>query len=159
MIRSEKYYQIGIVLYCIGIYTFNIMRLLTNQRCSPVHRIVSDTLSTLLAWIIHLCVPLFNASDKADDKKLLHIVIEGVGYAIVLIGLTIFLEFIVINKWGMNKNTTFNIDKRALEENISFQNDGLFSSIVSSEKADDGSENISKSSIIQEQQNNKYEIF
>ena len=59
----------------------------------------------------------------------------------------------------MNKNTTFNIDKRALEENISFQNDGLFSSIVSSEKADDGSENISKSSIIQEQQNNKYEIF
>ena len=159
MIRSEKYYQIGIVLYCIGIYTFNIMRLLTNQRCSPVHRIVSDTLSTLLAWIIHLCVPLFNASDQADDKKLLHIVIEGVGYAIVLIGLTIFLEFIVINKWGMNKNTTFNIDKRALEENISFQNDGLFSSIVSSEKADDGSENISKSSIIQEQQNNKYEIF
>ena len=160
MILSEKYYIIGIILYCIGIFTYNIMRLLTNQRCSPVHRVISDTLSTLLAWIIHLCVPLFNASDKPDDRKFEHIIIEGVGYVFVIIGLTIFLEFIVINKWGMNKNTTFNIDKRVLKENISFQNEGLFSSIVSSEEEDVRSETITKSNIIQEKSNDKKdEIF
>ena len=35
----------------------------------------------------------------------------------------IFLEFVVINKWGMNRNTTFNINKRSIEEIINLNNE------------------------------------
>ena len=35
----------------------------------------------------------------------------------------IFLEFVVINKWGMNRNTTLNINKRSIEEIINLNNE------------------------------------
>ena len=35
----------------------------------------------------------------------------------------IFLEFVVINKWGVNRGTTFNINKRSIEEIINLNNE------------------------------------
>ena len=59
---------------------------------------------------------------------------------IVFFGLMIFLELLIINKWGMNQNTTFNIDQRGIEENVEIKTGMLYSSIGYSEDSNTLSE-------------------
>ena len=131
-IQNSLKYQIGIVVYCIGVFLYNIMRILTTQKCSPVHRVITNTFSAFLGWIIH-----YFFEDKDSPA---HIIIEAVGYMIVFFGLMIFLELLIINKWGMNQNTTFNIDQRGIEENVEIKAGMLYSSIGYSEDSNTLSE-------------------
>ena len=108
--------------------------MITNQRCSPAHRIIADCFSSFLSWIIHMLIPYFNNDDVYDSNIVINRIIKGIGYVVIFIGLMIFLEFILINKWGMNKNTTFNIDRRGAEESLALQNGSFKSSLYHSLK-------------------------
>ena len=115
LLKKEKF-KIGIIIYAIGIFIYNILRLLTNQRCSPTHLIIADCFGSFLGWILNFSIYFLRQEEKVQNDFYIQLTLMGIGYVFIFIGLIIFLEFIVINKWGMNNNTTFNIQSRATEE-------------------------------------------
>ena len=104
LIKQNWEYKVGVILFCLEVFIYNILRMITNQRCFPAHRIIADCFSSFLSWIIHMLIPYFNNDDVYDSNIVINQIIKGIGYVVIFIGLMIFLEFILINKWGMNKN-------------------------------------------------------
>ena len=86
--------------------------MLTNQKYSPTHSSIADTLSAFIIWIIQLCVPYFR------DKKITFWVslLEGITFIIIYIGIFIFLELVIINRFGMDNNTRDKINIRVDNE-------------------------------------------
>ena len=136
LLKKGKF-KIGIIIYVIGIFIYNILRLLTNQRCSPTHLIIADCFGSLLGWILNF----LRQEQKVQKDFYIQLTLMGIGYVFIFIGLIIFLEFIVINKWGMNNNTTFNIQSRATEEidNMPIINTSYSSFGSNNEKSNDSS--------------------
>lgn len=136
LLKKGKF-KIGIIIYVIGIFIYNILRLLTNQRCSPTHLIIADCFGSLLGWILYF----LRQEQKVQKDFYIQLTLMGIGYVFIFIGLIIFLEFIVINKWGMNNNTTFNIQSRATEEidNMPIINTSYSSFGSNNEKSNDSS--------------------
>ena len=139
LLHYNGYFQVGIIIYVIGIFIYNILRLLTNQRCSPTHLIIADCFGSLLGWILNFSIHF--PEQKVQKDFYIQLTLMGVGYVFIFIGLIIFLEFIVINKWGMNNNTTFNIQSRATEEidNMPIINTSYSSFGSKDEKSNDSS--------------------
>ena len=125
LLSKYQIYKIGLIIYFIGVFIYNILRLLTNQRSSPVHLIMADCFSTLLSLLLQMSVPYFNEGKKIETGM----IVIGIGYVFIFSELMIFLEFVVVNKWGMNKNTTFNIAQRANEETNDLHKDSLDGSL------------------------------
>ena len=140
LLKKEKF-KIGIIIYTIGIFIYNILRLLTNQRCSPTHLIIADCFGSLLGWILNFSIYFLRQEQKVQKDFYIQLTLMGIGYVFIFIGLIIFLEFIVINKWGMNNNTTFNIQSRATEEidNMPIINTSYSSFGSNNEKSNDSS--------------------
>ena len=56
-----------------------------------------------------LCIPYFN-----NEKIVFYnSIIKGLAYIIIIFGVGIYLEFMVINKWGLNHYTRININERS----------------------------------------------
>lgn len=113
LILSNSHYIIGVILFTIGTFLFNLFRMITLQVYTPVHTAFINSIIFLLDWII---------LEQNEEFTVIYYIGIGISYFIILIGHFIFLEFIVVNKWGMNKNTTFNIAKRAAIENLDIIN-------------------------------------
>ena len=82
LLSQHKEFQIGMSFFFIGHFIHNILRIITNQRCSPTHLIITDCLSTLLAWIIHISVPSFR---KTSPVELSNLIVMEIGYVIIFL--------------------------------------------------------------------------
>ena len=60
LIKQNWEYKVGVILFCLGVFIYNILRMITNQRCSPAHRIIADCFSSFLSWIIHMLIPYYH---------------------------------------------------------------------------------------------------
>ena len=108
-IMSNKEYFIGFFTFMLGACFFNIFRLKTNEVYSPTHRSIADSIGACLSWIMKLCIPYFN-----NEKIVFYnSIIKGLAYIIIIFGVGIYLEFMVINKWGLNHYTRININERS----------------------------------------------
>ena len=75
---------------------------------------ISDTY--FVRSIIGLLEWLIISINEEEKLKFGYVVVIGISYIIIIVGLLVFLEFIFINKWNLNHNTTFNIEERAQRE-------------------------------------------
>ena len=100
---------IGIIIYIIGVTFFNAFKMKTNQAYSPTHRAIGDNLSGMIFFIVQICL-----GDLEDN--ILIIVLEGISYIIISIGILIFLELIIMHFCGMDNNTRDSINERLDEE-------------------------------------------
>ena len=100
---------IGIIIYIIGVTFFNAFKMKTNQAYSPTHRAIGDNLSGMIFFIVQIFL-----HDLGDN--ILIIVLEGISYIIISIGILIFLELIIMHFCGMDNNTRDSINERLDEE-------------------------------------------
>ena len=125
----------GSFLIIIGIFGFNVFGLLTIQTYSPTHRTLFDTITSFLIWITSLIDPSFIDEKDGHSQSVLSIIKNSISFIITFIGLSIFLEIIIINVFGMNTNTI-----KAISERVSDENNGNFMQLLreseSSEKDD-----------------------
>ena len=112
-IRTE--YIIGIILFIIGVFFFNLFGILTTKAYSPTHRSISDTITSLIIWI--LTSHIFKNYLKTEEEKFDTIIVKSISYIVIFFGLLIFLEIIIIDVFDLNRNTTKYINKRIEEEN------------------------------------------
>lgn len=112
-IRTE--YIIGIILFIIGVFFFNLFGMLTTKAYSPTHRSISDTITSLIIWI--LTSHIFKNYLKSEEEKFDTIIVKSISYIVIFFGLLIFLEIIIIDVFDLNRNTTKYINKRIEEEN------------------------------------------
>ena len=117
---SNKESIIGIILMFFGICGFNIFRMKTIQIYSPTHRVLTNIITSFLHWIF-VDLIFYNYFEMKLTDTLEIIIVKLISYFISLIGLSIFLEIIIINAFNLNRNTnkaiTERIDKE-LEPNL-----------------------------------------
>ena len=112
---SKNYiYLIGLL---ISFVFYNICRSLTNYNFSPSHRAIADTISFILTWICKFIVPSlkFNNSNLSVGYYILAII----AICIMIIAICIYLEIIIVNVFGIGKNTQKKISIREIDEMIS----------------------------------------
>ena len=111
LLFSYKEYIIGTILIFIGICGFNIFRMITIQIYSTTHRILTDIIKSFLLWVfVSLIFHSYFQVKEVDTFRI--IIIKAISYLIVFIGLIIFLEIVIINLCGLNKNTIQSIVRR-----------------------------------------------
>lgn len=98
---------IGLCIYIFGVTFFNAFRMKTIQAYSPTHRAIGDNLSGMFFFIVQIFL-----HDLGENINILIIVLEGISYIIISIGIIIFLELIIIHFCGMDKNTRDSINER-----------------------------------------------
>jgi len=87
---------------------------------SPTLLMVTDIISPILSWIVKVF-------DK-NQYEALNIILNIIGYSIVLFSSLIYNEIIICNFFGLNKNTKKFLDKEQREE---------LSSIIDNDNYDD----------------------
>ena len=75
---------------------------------SPEVFAISDIISPFLSLVVKLC--------QGGEKRALKIVLDCLGYVIIIIASFIYNEIIVCNFWGLNKNTWKAIVKKANDD-------------------------------------------
>lgn len=105
---------LSMILFFIGVFFVNTFRMLVNHNYSPTHRSIADTLSSFIFWILKLSYDIFIV--KEDNISVKHNILIGITYIVMYIGIFIFLELIIIHKFGMDKNTRDVINLRVDDE-------------------------------------------
>lgn len=109
-----SHYQFLIPFFCYILFSmmFNTFRLLTNQKYSPTHRIISDVFQTFLSWLIGIIV----SSASGESLNWGYYFVAGIGYLVVILGVLIYLEIVIIDWCGLATNTRTQIENRQTEE-------------------------------------------
>ena len=109
--------SINLSFYLLFIISFflNIFRILTIHFYNPIYRYVADILVLLFLFIENLQMNIQNES-------IFIIIIYGILLLIILFSILVYQEIIIINVWGLDKNTSKQIIKRATTD---FNNDAL----------------------------------
>ena len=106
-----------IILYIISAAFLNVFRILTNKHFTPIHRSVSDILTSIFIWIFSL----ITFHEPSKDKMMF--TYQFIGYLIVAIGILIYHEIIVIYLCKLNYYTKVEIDRRGNIEADNMQKD------------------------------------
>ena len=101
------------ICYILGFTGFNIFRMLTNQNFSTTHRCISDCFGAFLIWIFKLIID--NAYEQKNNG--LDIIFGSVSYPFIIFGVLVFLEFVILNFYGLDMNTNSMISSRGDDEN------------------------------------------
>ena len=82
-------------MYCgqiVLMFLYNICRMYVNYHFTPAHRLLSKRLRALLIWILYF----FREFGENQDEKLSVLFGEGATFLFQLIGISIFVELIII---------------------------------------------------------------
>ena len=101
------------ILCIISQSLYHYMRIVINYKYTPSLKIIADSFSLTLSFIIILFIPI-------QHKEFLRsYAIAGIiGYCICLIGGLIYNEIIIITVWNLDHDTAEGIKERALIEQI-----------------------------------------
>ena len=101
------------ILCIISQSLYHYMRIAINYKYTPSLKIIADSFSLTLSFIIILFIPI-------QHKEFLRsYAIAGIiGYCICLIGGLIYNEIIIITVWNLDHDTAEGIKERALIEQI-----------------------------------------
>ena len=95
------------VIFCLIIYYF-----------TPNIFVLTNVISSIINWI-------FNLVTKKKEETVINIVFQSIGYFIILISTLIYNEFIIFNFFGLNRNTTKDINERIALEEIRLNSDKI----------------------------------
>ena len=118
--RSDMYVCFGnfydyIIYYFLINAVLQILIFLVCYYFSPEVFAISDIISPFLSFI-------YNSFKKQDDV-IPRLVVNSLGYIIIIIGSFIYNEIIVCNFWGLNENTWKAIMKKGNDEYLGNLND------------------------------------
>jgi hypothetical protein len=89
------------VIFCLIIYYF-----------TPNIFVLTNVISSIINWIFNYFIT------KNKEETTLNLILQGIGYFIILFSTLIYNEFIIFNFCGLNKNTIKNISERSTIEEI-----------------------------------------
>ena len=109
-----------ILFYFLGVILYNYSRLIIFQNRSAIFYLIFDNIRRILDYIIIIIV-ILSGKYKENYEKFHWIIIFG--YAILLLGCSIFFEILILRFFGLGINTkkTFK-QKLKLEQEISLIN-------------------------------------
>lgn len=94
------------IVFIIMSTFYNVFIMMTVKQFGATNRITIDFISLFIIEIIGLI------SKTSDDKTLIYIFLI-IGNLIAIFGAVGFNEIVIISCWGLNDNTTLEIEKRA----------------------------------------------
>ena len=100
--------SIFIIILILCLCIFNIFRLLVLFYFSPNHIVMANTMRPFLFWILSIFFPeVFSGYSEPWIN-----IITCIAYLFSLFGMVIFLEFVLISLWDLDRNTTLLIAQR-----------------------------------------------
>jgi hypothetical protein len=93
----------------ISFLIFNTLRLKIIYNLSTAHRSLSDSFGGFLIWVF-----LMNIFGE-EEISVFNFIVGFVSYLFIIIGVMIFMEIIILNCYGLNKNISNTIQKRDVE--------------------------------------------
>jgi hypothetical protein len=103
------------VIYIIStIISFTILKVLSFlviYYFSPTLLMVTDIIHPIIKWFTSL-----SENEKDKQNKTLEIILNSIGYFLVLFSSLIYNEIIILNFYGLNKNTKKYLEKKQREE-------------------------------------------
>ena len=112
VLRHKQFLWMLIALF-VSFLMFNIFRVLTNSKCSPTHRGIADILGYFFFWMMRF-IDFFEPTSMHSGTNLLF---ASISYLLMIIGVLIYLELIIVNVCGFEKDTDSGIISRTLIEN------------------------------------------
>ena len=102
-IFTNKYYFIEVMIYVLTSTGYNVFFHLVNKHFGPTHHVISDAFSSMVVMMITII------SSKTGIIWWLQIL----GHIFIVCGTLIYNEIVIIHAYGMDRNTTDEIIKRA----------------------------------------------
>jgi len=103
------------VIYLILFFLFglvlNVLTFLVIFYFSPTLLVVTDIIYPIFTWIVSLFI-----EEKEKENKALDIILNSIGYSLVLLSSLIYNEIIIFNFFGLNRNTKKYLEIRQREE-------------------------------------------
>ena len=100
-----KTYIKQLIAYSFGSFGYHFFRITINDRMSPTHRIISDSLYAILSVYYYL---FRNFS--------LNFFIISFGYLIAFYGSLVYHQVLIIRLFGADRDTKYVIEKRGIKE-------------------------------------------
>ena len=108
---SETKNEVIVIIYIILAFLFaiaiQVLTLLSLFYFSPNLTIITDTISPMLTWIVETI---------QNYKSMIEVIVNPIGYLIVLFSSLIYNEIIILNFWGLSKNTKIFVEQRVNKE-------------------------------------------
>ena len=108
---SETKNEVIVIIYIILAFLFaialQVFTLLSLFYFSPNLTIITDTISPMLTWIVETI---------QNYKSMIEVIVNPIGYLIVLFSSLIYNEIIILNFWGLSKNTKIFVEQRVNKE-------------------------------------------
>ena len=108
---SETDNKATVIIYIIFAFLFatvlQVLTLLSLFYFSPNLTIITDTISPMLTWIVETI---------QNYKSMIEVIVNPIGYLIVLFSSLIYNEIIILNFWGLSKNTKIFVEQRVNKE-------------------------------------------
>ncbi len=113
-----------LILIFISSLIENILLFLIIFYFSPTLVMVTDIINPIIYWILALFQNEKENENKNKNKALV-IILNSIGYFLVLFCSLIYNEFVIFNFYGLNKNTKKYFDKKQREELLSIIDDHI----------------------------------
>ena len=102
---------IYIISTIISSLILKVLSFLVIYYFSPTLLMVTDIIHPIIKWIISL-----SQNEKDKHNKTLEIILNSIGYFLVLFSSLIYNEIIILNFYGLNKNTKKYLEEKQREE-------------------------------------------
>ena len=110
--KNESFISVVYIILSIIIFAIlNVLSFLVIYYFSPTLLMVTDIIHPIINWIISL-----SENEKDKQNKTLEIILNSIGYFLVLFSSLIYNEIIILNFYGLNKNTKNYLEEKQREE-------------------------------------------
>ena len=134
-IFTKKGYLLSHIFLICGLLSFNLFRSLTIFYYSPIHKAMANTGKLVLYWILGMMdIDYFNGIAGFFHWEN---IFSFFAYFISVIGIFIFLEFLIIGLFNLDRNTSLHITKRCILEENEIQFQSLFKDDESIDNSED----------------------
>jgi len=107
---NESLNSVGyIILHIIFFIILNVLSYLVIYFFSPTLLMVTDIINPIIKWIVLLF-------QKGKEIKTLDIILNSIGYSLVLFSSLIYNEIIILNFFGLNRKTKKYLEEKQREE-------------------------------------------
>ena len=111
-IFNNKYHLIQVGIYVITSLGYNTFHFLTNKHLGPTHRIIGDSVSS----IITMTITVIKNNGQYEIGK--YVVLQLIGHFLILIGNAMYNEIAIVHLCGLDVNTNKEIKERASKESV-----------------------------------------
>ena len=108
-IFSSPYHLIEVGAYVCFSLCYNTFHFLTNKHLSPTHRIISDSVSSLLTFTVTVI-------SNGNETTVGFIILQIIGHILIIFGILVYNELMLLHFCGMDENTNKEIQGRATKE-------------------------------------------